>query len=206
VGVVTLADMNRIVAYIQAAYPTVAIPDDTVKAYHHSLQNVDTTQVLLAVNDHMRRSRFMPSVAELLELVVERQLGMEPPEQAWLEVHRAISRWGRYRPWRFANAATDLAVEAIGKDVICNATDDTIGTVRAQWLRTYASLHRTEVEAAKQALAGGYPFRSVLAARQQTAIAVEEPPRLGDGERVGSGTIGEALLRVLPPDEPPEAA
>lgn len=182
----TLADAHRLFSYIQAHNPEVAYTDDTVKAWAHALQRVEARAVLAAVNGQMRASKWAPKLADVLDFLADRICRIESPETAWLEVERAIGRWGRYRPWKFENPATELATEFIGKDGICNASTEEMGRVRAQWTAAYRGFVAQERTAAKEALMTGVEFRSVLEAKRRAG-------ELPAAERTGPKAIGELL-------------
>lgn len=200
--------MHRIVAALKAYFGRMDVADATVAAYHRALRHCDVERVKAACIEHVQQERYFPAVSQIFDRLVGGTVRLDTGERAWLEVMRAVSRWGRLRPWVFDDPALELAVEAIGKSNICDVDAAGMNTLRAQFIRIYASFVEAERDAAKQAMMLGLPFQSVLAGkvRRNAELAAPAP----EGERVGPETIGQALLRALPGhgggDEPPEAA
>jgi hypothetical protein len=201
---VTESDTKKMLAYLSAMFEK-QLPPETVAGWCEAMRSVPFERGMVAARKHVANSAFFPKVAEILGSAADDMVGIEEGEQAWLEVERAIRRWGRYREWKFDNPAIDLATEAIGKDDICNATAENIGTLRAQWIKSYTSFRNRELAAARHSLLAGVPFRSELRARQALPAA-SEPAPAPDGDRVGPETIGQSLMRVLPGYEPDGAA
>lgn len=170
---------TRILAYLQAAYPRDRIPDQTVSVYVDALRTLESNQVLRAAQAHVATEKFFPSIAELIRPVAEAQVGMCRAEEAWIDVTRAISRWGRYTPWTFENPLIGRAVDAIGRDEICNS--ENLAVERAHFMRIYASYRDTELTAAKVAPVSGRTYR----------------PLLPSGGRSGQESAGAAVARLI---------
>jgi hypothetical protein len=153
---------------LRAAYPKFEIPDESHALYVDVLSGIDAEAGSRAVKRAIMGCKFFPSLAEILDYVAEDAVACEPAEQAWAEVMRAISRWGRYRAWRFANPATHAAVDSVGKDNLCNSED--LVAERAHFMRIYASYRATALKAAREAPLLGRPM---------------ERPRIGEPTAIG---------------------
>lgn len=153
----------KVMTYLRLALPRQEIAEGTVAVYCDALRTVPYEAVMAAARTHVATSSFFPTIAELLKPIAEATVGSEPAEQAWLEVKRAISRWGRYQPWQFANPITTAAVEALGKESLCSA-DETLVAERAHFMRIYESYRQRELEGVRVAAVTGREYRSSLPA------------------------------------------
>lgn len=144
----TLPEASKLMAYLAAMYRE-RVPDETVAGWADALRTVPFERAMVAARKHVATSAFFPKVAEIIKPIAEVEVGLDDGEQQWLEVRRAISRWGRYRGWEFSNPITARVVEAIGKDDLCNS--ENLAVERAHFMRIYGSYHRSELEAAKHA-------------------------------------------------------
>lgn len=159
----TESEGRKLMAYLKVMLPQQPIGDDTVTGYCQALRRVSFESAMQAAEHHIATSKFFPTVAELLKPIAEATVGSEPAEQAWLEVKRAISRWGRYQPWQFDNPITTAAVEALGKESLCNA-DETLVAERAHFFRVYESYRQRELEGVRVAAVTGREYHSQLPA------------------------------------------
>ena len=76
--------MPEAVAILRAAYPRQDFPDATVALYVRYLADRDSAGVVRAVDRLIRRSRFLPSIAEILEEEAEERLALPSAEEAWV--------------------------------------------------------------------------------------------------------------------------
>lgn len=159
----TNSEGRKLMAYLMAMYPNQAIGEATIAGYCDALRTTPFETAMTAAQACVAAGRFFPTVAELLRPIAEATVGSEPAEQAWLEVKRAISRWGRYQPWQFTNPITTAAVEALGKESLCSA-DETLVAERAHFMRIYESYRQRELEGVRVAAVTGREYRSSLPA------------------------------------------
>lgn len=153
----------KIMSYLKRAYPRTEVTGETIAVYADAIRSLAFEVVMDAARRHVATSPYFPAVSELIGGVAERSVGMEPAEQAWVEVKRAISRWGRYQEWKFDNPATTLAVESIGKEALCNA-DETLVAERAHFFRVYESYRQRELTEARTAPMLGRRYQPLIGA------------------------------------------
>jgi hypothetical protein len=199
----TEAQALELMAYLADAFPQKPIGTGTIAVYAEALRSVPYERAMAAARHHVANHRFFPSVAELIAPIADEAVGLEEAEIAWLDVKRAISRWGRYRTWRFDNPATDLAVETIGKENLCNAEDGLVAE-RAHFFRVYAAYRERDITDARNALVAGVPFQSRLRERQNFALPhPNNPPSPSEKrELVEPAHIGTVLRGVFAKYEP----
>lgn len=159
----------KVVAYLKAMWPRQDLPDPTIAGYCEALRALPFDQVMQSARKLVATSKFFPSVAELLAPIADAAVAMEPAEQAWGVVTRAISSVGRYRTPMFDNPAITAAVDDIGWEVLCNMTDDTVNTARAHFMRIYGSYRDTELDAAKSAPLLGREYKRLGATARPVA-------------------------------------
>lgn len=144
-------DAARIVALLQGAYPRQEFPDSTVEVYAMALVDLDYADVVEAVTRLVQTSRWLPTIAEIRERVAEARLELPDPEMAWVEVRKAIQRYGVYQPlppWSCDEVAQ--AVEIIGWRELC--TNPQTAASRARWIEAYRAIRLRAVE---REMAGG---------------------------------------------------
>ena len=164
----------RIVAMLQGAWPHRQLPDSTAEVYAMTLSDLAYAEVRDAVTRLIQTSKFLPSVAEIREVVVEERCDLPAAEVAWGEVRAAIHRVGIYFVPVFECDEIEQATNIIGWETLCNSTN--IASERARWIDTYRALRgrRIELEAT-----GRY-----IPSERQLPAEGEGGPGHGHGSRV----------------------
>ena len=83
--------LTQSVALLRATYPRQEFPDDSVRSYVHFLRVYDETLVAQAVSRLVRRSKWLPSIAEICDEVAELALGLPAPDEAWSMITKGES-------------------------------------------------------------------------------------------------------------------
>ena len=136
------------------AYPqhTAKLPHDVVAGMADVLQehlaDLDDALLSAAVKNHIERSQWLPSIAEIRSSAVSLMRQASPAAQiageAWGDVKRAIASVGYYGLPEFNNPATAAVVRRMGWRDIC-LDDGPEGVIRAQFERMYnAEIERME--------------------------------------------------------------
>jgi hypothetical protein len=124
------------IAALRDAYPRADFPDRAVAMYGTMLADLDDQEVLDAVGRLCKRSRFLPTIADIREEVAEAVLRLPSPEEAW-----DIATTGRLRD---AAPEVHAAAEAVGGRWGILTTGNPT-TVRAQFLKGYAERRRNAI-------------------------------------------------------------
>lgn len=187
----TGAEATELVAMALAAYPTQAarITDVAVRAmrsmWADGLAHLDVAAVRAALLVHCRTAKFLPSIAELCELVAKGAETGRSGMAAWGDVLKAISRYGVHRVPQFNDPLVKRAVAAVGWSAICNSEEP--GVERAHFARVY---DRLAADARHVAQAG--PALAALAAEVEKSPAElvgRVAASIGDGaRRLGGGS------------------
>jgi hypothetical protein len=136
------------------AYPqhTAKLPHDVVAGmadvWQEHLADLDDALLSAAVKNHIERSQWLPSIAEIRSSAVSLMRQASPAAQiageAWGDVKRAIASVGYYGLPDFDNPATAAVVRRMGWRDIC-LDDGPEGVIRAQFERMYnAEIERME--------------------------------------------------------------
>jgi len=136
------------------AYPqhTTKLPAEMISGmagvWIEHLSDLDDHLLAAAVKNHIERSQWLPSIAEIrasaVSLVRQASPAHEIAGEAWGEVKKAISSVGYYGQPEFANPATASVVRRMGWKTIC-LDDGPEGVIRAQFERMYnAEIERME--------------------------------------------------------------
>jgi len=131
------SEITRILSILQVAYPQRPMAPAAQRLYAEMLADLEGAETLHAVKALVltRESEWYPTIAEIRRAVVAQREQLPPPDAAWAEVQRAISKWGRYRAPKWTHPAIDRAVDAIGWQAICDSTEPEI--LRAQFVKSF---------------------------------------------------------------------
>jgi len=136
--------MAAAIAILRDAYPRQDFPDRTVAVYATALADLGDEEVMRAVERLIRRSTWLPSIAEIRLDVAEERLGLPSVEDAWAMVRAGA---GGAWPAPVRDAADDVggswAVRTTGHPEI----------LYAQFRRSYDARRRETVEGEIGALA-----------------------------------------------------
>lgn len=135
------------VAVLAAAYPRQAFPPDSIRLYVRMLADLDSGDIADAVTRLVKRSTFLPSIAEIRREVAEARLGLPSPAVAW---EMALDPRG----WATMPEPVRAAYDACGGGWAFRTTDRPT-TLRSQFERDYADRR----EAALVAAMGAAPER-----------------------------------------------
>lgn len=136
------------------AYPqhTAKLPENMiagmVDVWLEHLSDLPDDLLTVAVKNHIERSQWLPSIAEIRASAVSLMRQASPARQsaseAWGDVKRAIRSIGYVGSPEFSNPATAAVVRRMGWRDIC-MDDGPEGVIRAQFERTYnAEIERME--------------------------------------------------------------
>lgn len=114
-----------------------------VTAWMMMLEDLPGAEVAAALKRHIATSKWLPSVAELRELVAEAKYGdRRPGGDAWGDVLRAIATVGAYRSPAFADPVVARCVHALGWRELCLSENQAAD--RARFVELYDKLAATE--------------------------------------------------------------
>jgi len=122
------------------------LSEPAVRMYLAAMSDVGAEAVERAAAEAASSSKFFPPPAELREMA-----GVARPEDrailAWSQVEKAVSRFGAYKTVDFDDPLINAAIRTLGGWVsVCKRDPDEFDKwLRADFLKTYASLTRTGV-------------------------------------------------------------
>lgn len=132
----TIPSTAAAVAILRDAYPRQEFPDASVRLYVRMLDDLPGDEIERAVVRLIRRSRFLPSVAEIREEVAEARCSLPTPAEAWSLATDAVTS--------FADMPEELrdSIRAVGgRFTILHG--DNPATIRAQFMRDYEQRRQT---------------------------------------------------------------
>lgn len=153
----------RVLAVLQAAYPRFQPPPQTNSVYAELLADIPDDVLDAAAKHRAATSKWFPSVAELRDAageIVARGAGVRSAEEAWINVQRAVQRFGWYgQPngpengygWCVPDMLSDLekrAVEGLGGWKTLCESDNAVAD-RAHFLKIYGNMLDREMDTAK---------------------------------------------------------
>lgn len=128
----TVAQAQKLVAVLCAAYPEVELREETVPTYVRFLVDLDRAAAEEAIEDLIATSLTMPTVAAIRRQVINEQLKLPTAAEAWLSVSDS----------KKVEELHDLAKEA--RELLGGSwairTSDQPSITRAQYLKIYEEL------------------------------------------------------------------
>lgn len=144
-----MSEHEQIVAMLVDAFQPPRWSERSTAVYVHALEDLDPAALLVAAEDMIRTTRFMPRVAELREAVLDVVDGDVPdPAAAWAEVIAAIGTCGRHGHPRWSHPLIGRAVDAHGWRNLCDSTNPAIGTQFMHTVERFTGRARREALAA----------------------------------------------------------
>lgn len=135
----TRSEVAKLVGVLMAAFPSSKVTAQTSQVYEEFLQDLDYTAANAAVRRLIGTARFMPSIGEIREAVVEVGNGQRRPGgDAWGDVLAAVRKFGVYRTPSFDDPVVARVVQSLGWEVICNSENQAAD--RARFIETYDKL------------------------------------------------------------------
>lgn len=121
--------------------------------YVDMLKCVPVAALKMACKKLMLTSKFLPSIAEIVEAAksitserVDKKDELLPPELAWLEVQRNAEKCGCMKAPKWSSPVIEQAVRVVGWRSICYAQESAVPTIRAQFREIYKTLLKRKNE------------------------------------------------------------
>lgn len=139
----TVAEAQKLVALLVAAYPEVELREETVPTYVRFLVDLDRRAAEEAVEDLIATSVAMPTAAAIRRQVINEELQLPTAAEAWISVSDTASK---------AEELHELAKEA--RELLGGSwairTSDQPSITRAQYLKIYDELREKTLLAANR--------------------------------------------------------
>jgi hypothetical protein len=183
------------VAILTAAYPRQAFPADSVRLYVRMLADVPPDALSRAVTRLIRRSTFLPSIAEIRREAAEETLALPTPAEAWQQASVEHD---------FRHPLVWESLRAVGGSWAIRTTERP-EIVRAQFLKDYGARRDAallvEMGAAPELAAAAEPVAAIPEATiSRRAVSLRLERRLM-GEPIGPPTDEERHDAILFLDE-----
>lgn len=167
------SQVTKVVTVLVAAFPNSHVTEDTSAVYESALVDLDYEQVDAAVGRLLRTSRFMPSIAEIREAVIEAGSGQpRPGGDAWGDVIAAVHRYGSRRDPVFADPLVGRCVSSFGWEDLCLSENSTAD--RARFIELYDRIARAQRKEGQASIGARMP---------KIAIRGNQPTTLADAAR-----------------------
>lgn len=134
-------EILHVLALLGAVYPGFELKELTVEVYLRLLSDIPADLLEQAALDHVSRSTFFPTIAELRSAAFGLLEAAHPAldaHSAWLEVQAEIERVGRKGEPHFSTPLIEQAVEALGWRNLC-LSDNPVAE-RAHFVQTYQAV------------------------------------------------------------------
>jgi hypothetical protein len=163
-------DILPVLALLGAVYPGFELKDLTVEVYLRLLADLPAEALEKAALDHIARSKFFPTIAELRQAAFDLLEAIDPqpvPQQAWGLVQAEIERVGHAGTPKFEFLAIAQAVEALGWRALC-VSDNPIAE-RAHFVQVYQAILERQRQEARR-LPEVRQFLALQRGQAQTAL------------------------------------
>ena len=165
----TPAEIAKIIAVVQAAWPDQTWDDQTIHVYGIGLEDIPYPAASQAVSMLIKRSRFCPRPSEIREVATEQLAATIPTVDAALsELHTALIAYWPHQTPTFSHPLIDQAVRVIGWRQISESEKPSVE--RAQFREAYIRLRESAVERV---------IRDPLGTGHHTVEFPTSPPRSG---------------------------
>ena len=118
-----------------------SVTPETFAIWEIGLAGIELAAIKRAVELWVKRSRFMPTPADIREMAGEIRPD-DRAQQAWIIVERAVRRVGAYKTVSFDDIAINATLRSLGGWVrVCETEGVEFDThLRREFMKTYASL------------------------------------------------------------------
>jgi hypothetical protein len=139
---VTVAQAQKLVAVLCAAYPEVALREETVSTYVRFLVDLEHAPAEEAIEDLIATAVTMPTVAAIRRQVINEELKLPSAAEAWISINDTTR----------GEELHDLAKEA--RELLGGSwairTSDQPSITRAQYLKIYEELREKALQQANR--------------------------------------------------------
>jgi len=144
-----VSDAKAIVQQLVAAYPNAKVSEQTVVVYLRMLQDIPADELQTVVDQCIAQHKFIPTVAEIRDMYHTLTVSLAQPTaaEAWGQVRRAITRYGRIRVPEFDDPLVAEAVTHMGWRELCVSENQVAD--RARFLQIYEQLEQRRAQGDK---------------------------------------------------------
>lgn len=171
------------IAALTLAYPRASFPEGSVQLYARMLADLAESEVAEAIERLIRRSTFLPTIAEIRTEVIDARLGLPTAEEAWEIVTRGSVK----------DAPEELRIaleSAGGRWSVMHAENPEV--VRAQFTKDYASRRNRSIQIASGAVVAS---NIVSLVTRRPLRALEASAALPESTRIAPRPVMMRLMR-----------
>jgi hypothetical protein len=131
----------RVLKILGDVYPSYQLSSSAIEVYVRLLADIPGLVLEQAALDHISRSTFFPSIAELRSAafsIIDASDPVPTEYEAWSEVQAEIHRVGHCLPPQFENPITSQVVEQLGWCYLCLSENPVAD--RAHFVQAYQAL------------------------------------------------------------------
>lgn len=171
----TKSEAAKLVA-ILAALPNAKVNEQSAMLYYLALEDIAYADAERAVAILIRTSKFMPTPAEIREVLTDALIDIPQWEEAWNEFLRVVKRYGVYftddrytkHGWGgWSSQAVADAVQHVGFRNACMSDESNDATIKAQFRNFYEGQRKRRQRALQVGAA------AIAAGRKPPALELE---------------------------------
>ncbi len=130
-----------------ATYFHQEMPENILEIYTDTLLEKDYDEIEAAIKHFFETGSHMPLITDFNEFFIAGGLNISViGEMRWANVIKIIKKCGSYLSWTDKDPAFRKAVDVIGYDVLCQATEQNMIWLKKDFIRLYTSLIRLSPE------------------------------------------------------------
>lgn len=130
------------IRFLAAYYPNIALSTETVVMYSQHLMRWPYDTAQYAITRLVEKSKFFPSVAEILQAIQHLENHLPGAAKAWEEVTQQIRACGTWKTPAWSAPIIQRAVQTLGWYNLCISEHPS--TDRAHFLKIYTELVEAE--------------------------------------------------------------
>ena len=190
-----LSPARASLALLRGAYPAATITAETVGVYESALADLDPQDVFDAVTALVKESRFLPTIAEIREVVAEHKLALPSATEAWEEARaRSFGTWDDPR-----NAIVSRAMQLMGGTYAIK-TSENPSITQAQFLKHYSAMRADVIQGFVRS--GRLPELEKVVTQHEVLVEMEQADGSFDLKLISD----EPMLRELDGSDAADAA
>jgi len=131
-----LETIHEIFLMLSTAYPKNELNQTTIELYAKLLADLDDELLKAATLDHISKSQWFPTIAELRGAANKISTPeLEPAAEAWGIAHNAMCSCGRTWNYKFANPIITKCMDSMNWNYLCMSTNSVAD--RARFIELY---------------------------------------------------------------------
>lgn len=143
-------ELKKVLTYLSEAYSTFGVTAAKFAVWQDGIGDINPEVVFKAVKEHIRESKYPPSIAEIRNLCMRIIDPYKSADDAWNEVLKAIRDFGSYRTQEATVKLDPIVIQALsaagGYSSLCAMQIGEMEKARARFEVKYNKVKRENID------------------------------------------------------------